>query len=225
MSSRFFSFTFLSNCAAYLTNSKIYVYCHDNGRKLSVDYLWDTRKVHGCQWLLKLLNLTHQVSLSLTKSDFSVFCWKALHFLFCTIKQIRHFWSEIWPNGTLCKINLRGWYNLQTYLPTVCKPAFLLNASYIVVGTWVVAAHHLPVAEKSVGALHWAWEWTRCPWPHHSVHLPPPVSAHLQELDGLELSEWMGSDSIKAWAEPVKLQQQTPTGREGGKERDREGWR
>lgn len=39
-------------------------------------------------------------------------------------------------------------------------------------------------------------------------------------------SEWIGSDNIKAWAEPVKLhspscQQENPTGREGGKERQR----
>ena len=103
----------------------------------------------------------------------------------------------------------------------------ILSFHFDVGGTWLVAAHHHPVAEK---VQRWAWGRTRCPWPHHSVHLLSPVSAHLQELDGLELSEWMGSDSIKAWAEPVKLhspscQQENPTRREGGKEREREGER
>lgn len=53
----------------------------------------------------------------------------------------------------------------------------------------------------------WSSWWTGCPWLCHLVRLPAPVSAHLQELDGLELSEWMESDSIKAGAAPFKLQQ------------------
>lgn len=78
---------------------------------------------------------------------------------------------------------------------------------------------------------HWAeWPRTGCPWLCHLVHFPAPVSAHLQDLDGLELSEWMESDSIKAWAAPFKLhspscQGENPTGREKDKERVSEGGR
>lgn len=61
--------------------------------------------------------------------------------------------------------------------------------------------------QQSKCSAGWSGRWTGCPWLCHLVHLPAPVSAHLQELDGLELSEWMESDSIKAWAAPFKLQQ------------------
>lgn len=79
--------------------------------------------------------------------------------------------------------------------------------------------NHLPAANQ---VQLWARGWTTCPQLHH-VHLPAPMSAHLQALDGLELCEWMGSDSIKARAEPFKLHstsclRENPTGREGRRE-------
>lgn len=144
------------------------------------------------------------------------------HFLPMLYKNTFFIWRAI------CWIGLHTIRNrLQKEFIIYQIMTLLLNSLYFGKGTWVTAANHHPLAEK---VQHWAWGWTGCPWLCHLVHFSAPVSAHLQELDGLELSEWMESDSIKAWAAPFKLhspscQQENPTGGEKDKEREREGGR